>query len=128
MLGDISSEASDEAMLWKEEEHLYKIFTMNRCPCNFIHSLGSLNDIGLRTNSCDLELQTYSCRFLPLGVHLHICQLGLLHPLLPMWLLYISETKQRLGDHFVEHPHSVCDKRQHLPVANHFNSPSHSLG
>eukprot|EP00061_Rhincodon_typus_P008436 g31034.t1 len=23
---------------------------------------------------------------------------------------------------------SVLDKRQHLPVANHFNSPSHSLG
>eukprot|EP00061_Rhincodon_typus_P005879 g25931.t1 len=43
-------------------------------------------------------------------------------------LLYIGETKQRLGDHFVEHLHSVHDKRQHLPVANHFNSPSHSLG
>eukprot|EP00061_Rhincodon_typus_P009513 g33079.t1 len=37
------------------------------------------------------------------------------------------ETKQRLRDCFVEHLRSVCDKRQHFPVANHFNSPSHSL-
>eukprot|EP00061_Rhincodon_typus_P000231 g10974.t1 len=42
-------------------------------------------------------------------------------------LLYIGETKRRLGDHFVEHLHSVHDKRQHLPVTNHFNSTSHSL-
>eukprot|EP00061_Rhincodon_typus_P019045 g48484.t1 len=42
-------------------------------------------------------------------------------------LLYIGETKQRLGHHFAEHLRSVHDKRQHLPVANHFNSPSHSL-
>eukprot|EP00061_Rhincodon_typus_P001559 g15125.t1 len=42
-------------------------------------------------------------------------------------LLYIGETKRRLGDRFVEHLHSVCDKRQHLPDANHFNSSSHSL-
>eukprot|EP00061_Rhincodon_typus_P002208 g16888.t1 len=42
--------------------------------------------------------------------------------------LYIGETKRRLGYCFVEHLRSVCDKRQHLPVANHFNSPSHSLG
>eukprot|EP00061_Rhincodon_typus_P002347 g17282.t1 len=27
----------------------------------------------------------------------------------------------------VSEPQSLCDKRQHLPVANHFNSPSHSL-
>eukprot|EP00061_Rhincodon_typus_P016713 g45069.t1 len=43
-------------------------------------------------------------------------------------LLYIDETKWRLGDRFVEHLHSVRDKRQHLLVANHFNNPSHSLG
>eukprot|EP00061_Rhincodon_typus_P006274 g26746.t1 len=43
-------------------------------------------------------------------------------------LLYIVETKRRLGDHFVEHLRSVRNKRQHLPVTNHFNSPSHSLG
>eukprot|EP00061_Rhincodon_typus_P005000 g23929.t1 len=42
-------------------------------------------------------------------------------------LLYIGETKRRLGNRFVEHLLSVCDKRQHLPVANHFNCPSHSL-
>eukprot|EP00061_Rhincodon_typus_P018378 g47530.t1 len=42
-------------------------------------------------------------------------------------LLYIGETKRRLGDHFVEHLCSVRDKRQHLPVASHFTSPSHSL-
>eukprot|EP00061_Rhincodon_typus_P003263 g19666.t1 len=41
---------------------------------------------------------------------------------------YISETKQRLGDRIVEHLGSVPDKRQHLPVANHFSSPSRSLG
>eukprot|EP00061_Rhincodon_typus_P004682 g23178.t1 len=42
-------------------------------------------------------------------------------------LLYIGETKRTLGDRFVEHLRSVHDKRQHLPVSNHFNSPSHSL-
>eukprot|EP00061_Rhincodon_typus_P003707 g20768.t1 len=51
-------------------------------------------------------------------------------------LLYIGETKRRLGDRFVErrlgdrfveHLRSVRDKRQHLPVANNFNCPSHSL-
>eukprot|EP00061_Rhincodon_typus_P001288 g14296.t1 len=42
-------------------------------------------------------------------------------------LVYISETKRRLGDRFVEHLHSVYNKRQHLPIANHFNSPSYSL-
>eukprot|EP00061_Rhincodon_typus_P010294 g34481.t1 len=42
-------------------------------------------------------------------------------------LLYIEETKRRHGDRFVKHLHSVHDKRQHLPVANHFSSPSHSL-
>eukprot|EP00061_Rhincodon_typus_P003082 g19227.t1 len=42
-------------------------------------------------------------------------------------LLYIGETRRWLGGHFVEHLHSVCDKRLHLPVANHFNSLSHSL-
>eukprot|EP00061_Rhincodon_typus_P001066 g13618.t1 len=41
-------------------------------------------------------------------------------------LLYIGEANRRLGDRFVEHLHSVRDKRQHLSVANHFNSPSHS--
>eukprot|EP00061_Rhincodon_typus_P002717 g18288.t1 len=45
-----------------------------------------------------------------------------------MWPpLYISETKRRLRDHFVEHLHLVHDKRQYFPVENHFNSPSHSL-
>eukprot|EP00061_Rhincodon_typus_P002434 g17563.t1 len=43
-------------------------------------------------------------------------------------LLYIGESKCRLGDRFVEHLRSVRDKRQYLLVANHFNSPSHSLG
>eukprot|EP00061_Rhincodon_typus_P001278 g14279.t1 len=42
-------------------------------------------------------------------------------------LLYIGETKWRPGDRFVEHLRSVRDKRLHFPVANHFNSPSHSL-
>eukprot|EP00061_Rhincodon_typus_P005429 g24936.t1 len=43
-------------------------------------------------------------------------------------LLYIGETKCRLGDCFVEHLRSVHNKRQHFPVANHFNCPSYSLG
>eukprot|EP00061_Rhincodon_typus_P002467 g17642.t1 len=43
-------------------------------------------------------------------------------------LLYIGETKRRLRVRFVEHLRSVHNKQQHLPVANHFNSPSHSLG
>eukprot|EP00061_Rhincodon_typus_P015196 g42735.t1 len=42
-------------------------------------------------------------------------------------LLYIGETKRRLGDCFVEHLRLVRDKQQHLSVANHFNSSSHSL-
>eukprot|EP00061_Rhincodon_typus_P003250 g19628.t1 len=42
-------------------------------------------------------------------------------------ILSVSETKQILGNSFVEHLHSVCDKRQHLSVPNHFNSPSHTL-
>eukprot|EP00061_Rhincodon_typus_P005001 g23934.t1 len=41
---------------------------------------------------------------------------------------YIGETKQRRGDRFVEHLCSVCNKRQHLLVVIHFNSPSYSLG
>eukprot|EP00061_Rhincodon_typus_P012810 g38771.t1 len=36
--------------------------------------------------------------------------------------------KHRLGDHFVELLCSVCDNQQHLPVTDHFNSLSHSLG
>eukprot|EP00061_Rhincodon_typus_P009125 g32367.t1 len=42
-------------------------------------------------------------------------------------LLYIGETKRRLGDRFVECLRSVRDNRQHLPVAYHFNSPFRSL-
>eukprot|EP00061_Rhincodon_typus_P000519 g11952.t1 len=42
-------------------------------------------------------------------------------------LHYIGEIERRLGDRFVEHLCSVCDKRQHLPVVNHFSSPFHSL-
>eukprot|EP00061_Rhincodon_typus_P006982 g28192.t1 len=42
-------------------------------------------------------------------------------------LLYISETKHRLGDRFVEHLCSVRYNQQNLLVANHFNSPSYSL-
>eukprot|EP00061_Rhincodon_typus_P000407 g11614.t1 len=41
-------------------------------------------------------------------------------------LLYIGEFKLRFGDHFVEHLHSVRTQQLHLPVANHFNSRSHS--
>eukprot|EP00061_Rhincodon_typus_P001484 g14923.t1 len=37
-------------------------------------------------------------------------------------LLYHGETKWRLGDRFVEHLHSVRDKRQHLLVTNHFDT------
>eukprot|EP00061_Rhincodon_typus_P012108 g37619.t1 len=43
-------------------------------------------------------------------------------------LLYIGETKGRLGERFMEHLRSVRDKQQHLLVVNHFNSPSNSLG
>eukprot|EP00061_Rhincodon_typus_P006629 g27468.t1 len=42
-------------------------------------------------------------------------------------LLYIGDTKRRIRDRFVEHLRSIHDKRQHLPVTNHLNSPSHSL-
>eukprot|EP00061_Rhincodon_typus_P005138 g24288.t1 len=41
--------------------------------------------------------------------------------------LYVGETKCRFGDRFVEHLRSVHDKRHHLSVTSHFNSPSHSL-
>eukprot|EP00061_Rhincodon_typus_P000293 g11183.t1 len=36
-------------------------------------------------------------------------------------------SKRRLGNHFAEHLRSVRYKQLHFPVANHFNSPSHSL-
>eukprot|EP00061_Rhincodon_typus_P014492 g41537.t1 len=39
----------------------------------------------------------------------------------------IGETKHRLGDRFVEHLHSECFNRQHLPVGSHINSSSNSL-
>eukprot|EP00061_Rhincodon_typus_P015500 g43210.t1 len=39
-------------------------------------------------------------------------------------ILYIGETKQRLGDRFAER--SVRTKQLHLPVVNHFNCSSHS--
>eukprot|EP00061_Rhincodon_typus_P001176 g13950.t1 len=42
-------------------------------------------------------------------------------------LLYIGETKRRLGDRFAEHLHSVRNKQLHLPIVNHFNSSSHFL-
>eukprot|EP00061_Rhincodon_typus_P000586 g12142.t1 len=42
-------------------------------------------------------------------------------------LLYIRETKWRWGKRFVEHLRSVRIKQLHLPVANHFFSPSYSL-
>eukprot|EP00061_Rhincodon_typus_P000122 g10559.t1 len=41
-------------------------------------------------------------------------------------LLFIRETKRRLGNRFAEHLHSVRTKQLHLPVAKHFNSSSHS--
>ncbi|XP_062918402.1 uncharacterized protein LOC134353856 [Mobula hypostoma] len=41
-------------------------------------------------------------------------------------LLYIGETRRRLGDRFAEHLCSVCQRKQDLPVATHFNSTSHS--
>eukprot|EP00061_Rhincodon_typus_P001396 g14694.t1 len=42
-------------------------------------------------------------------------------------VLYIGETKRKLRDSVVEHLCSVRDKQRHLPVTNHFNSPSHFL-
>eukprot|EP00061_Rhincodon_typus_P003792 g20978.t1 len=42
-------------------------------------------------------------------------------------LLYVGETKQKLRGHFVEHLRLVRDKRQQLPVANHFNCGFYSL-
>eukprot|EP00061_Rhincodon_typus_P000189 g10848.t1 len=42
-------------------------------------------------------------------------------------ILYIGKTKQRLRDRFMEHLRSVHNKQLHLPVVNHFDSPSHSL-
>eukprot|EP00061_Rhincodon_typus_P008445 g31047.t1 len=60
----------------------------------------------------------FTCTFTNVVYCIHYSQCG---------LLYISETKQRLRHCFIEHLRSVCDKRQHLPVANHFNSTSHPL-
>eukprot|EP00061_Rhincodon_typus_P002756 g18384.t1 len=62
--------------------------------------------------------QMFTCTSTNVVYCIHCSQCG---------LLYIGETKRRLRDRFVEHLRSVHDKRQHLPVANHFNSPSHSL-
>ncbi|XP_055496363.1 uncharacterized protein LOC129700131 [Leucoraja erinacea] len=41
-------------------------------------------------------------------------------------LIYIGETKRRLGDRFAEDLRSVRKNLPELPVAQHFNSPSHS--
>ncbi|XP_078265981.1 receptor-transporting protein 3-like [Rhinoraja longicauda] len=41
-------------------------------------------------------------------------------------LLYIGETERRLSDRFDEHLRSVRHNQPDLPVAKHFNSPSHS--
>eukprot|EP00061_Rhincodon_typus_P001722 g15569.t1 len=44
----------------------------------------------------------------------------------PCGRLYNGEINRRLGDRFAEHRRSVFTEQLHLPVANHFNSPSHS--
>ena len=41
--------------------------------------------------------------------------------------VYIGKTGLRLADRFREHRLHVLHKRSDLPVAQHFNSPSHSL-
>eukprot|EP00061_Rhincodon_typus_P008697 g31542.t1 len=65
------------------------------------------------------ELQRFICTSVNVIYYIRYSRCG---------LFYISETKRRLGDCFVEHLCSVRDKGQHLLVANHFNSTSHSLG
>ena len=41
--------------------------------------------------------------------------------------VYIGETGRRLADRFREHRLDVLHKKSDLPVAQHFNSPGHSL-
>ena len=41
--------------------------------------------------------------------------------------VYIGETGRRLADRFREQRHDVLHKKSDLPVAQHFNSPGHSL-
>ena len=41
--------------------------------------------------------------------------------------VYIGETRRRLADRFREHRLDVLQNKGHLPVAQHFNGPSHSL-
>ena len=41
--------------------------------------------------------------------------------------VYIGETGRRLADRFREHRLDVLHKKNYLPVAQHFNSPGHSL-
>eukprot|EP00061_Rhincodon_typus_P016934 g45405.t1 len=79
----------------------------------------SVSISGDRTKQTFHITQRFTCTSIDMVYYIRSSRCG---------LLYIGETKRRLRDHFVEHLRSVRDKRQHLPVANHFNSPSHSLG
>ena len=46
---------------------------------------------------------------------------------MPSGTVYIRETGHRLADCFRGHRLDVLHKKSDLPVAQHFNSPGHSL-
>eukprot|EP00061_Rhincodon_typus_P002966 g18944.t1 len=91
-------------------------FPCNRRRCSTCPYTSPLTSIQGPKNTCHIR-QMVTCTSVNVVYCICCSQCG---------LLYIGETKQRLRDHFVEHLCSIHDKRHHLPVANHFNSPSHS--
>ena len=69
---------------------------------------GQIKITGHFTCTSDNVIYCISCRKCPVAV-------------------YIGETGRRLADRFREHRLDVLHKKSDLPVAQHFNSPNHSL-
>lgn len=92
------------------------------CPCknrrcNTCPYTSSLDYIKVSQQSFQVR-QRYTCTSSNIIYCIQCSQCG---------FLYISETKHRLGEHFTEHLRSDQLCLHDLPVANHFNSSTHSL-
>ncbi|XP_055501020.1 uncharacterized protein LOC129702942 [Leucoraja erinacea] len=91
-------------------------FPCNRRVCNTCRFTSSLDFIQGPNQSFQVQ-QRFTCTSFNLVycIRCFRCQ-----------LLYIGETKRRLGDRFAQHLRSVRTNQPGVPVAQHFNSPSHS--
>eukprot|EP00061_Rhincodon_typus_P005888 g25951.t1 len=96
----------------------YFQFLCLRCICSqdgVFHSRTS--QMSSYFNDCNLPLPRFTCTSINVVYCIRCSRCG---------LLYFGETKRRLGGRFVKYLYSVRNK-QHLPIANHFNSLSLSL-